>query len=488
MYSLEEKILLLGALFHDIGKFEQRCRNYKGKSHSSLGAEFVETLKPEFIKIFENDSSAFSRFKDIILHHHNRDNADFLVTLCTLSDHISASERVILEQKEEPSETWQHKFLSSIFSKINLLKDFKVNNKYYQHRTLDKSDYNILLPKFESTSDAAFSNAHYKSGTWEDFEKDTQTVLGFYDNNDDFNSVVNLLLMVFEKYMWCIPDFTGSQHTDISLYNHLKDVTALSHALYISKRDSKKPDTTKLNLIIGDLPGIQSYIFNVINKKLAKILRGRSIFVQVITSVFANIFLDSFGLTESNLIMLAGGKFYIIAPDSQSFIEKYSAAVHKIEKILVKNYDYEFKFAAGCYTFDAIHLRDKKDSSIPSAQRKKMDSFGDIIEKASFNLLKGRNQIFKKHLFAKLDEKNFILDKVYKKESDSDKVKCAVTAIPLTENNKRVIKMYEKDDEIEVSKQVKIEFEIGSQITHQTVVIPILISPDGYFNILEPKG
>ncbi|MBK8549854.1 MAG: hypothetical protein IPL53_01880 [Ignavibacteria bacterium] len=46
---------------------------------------------------------------------------------------------------------------------------------------------------------------------------------------------------------------------------------------------------------------------------MAKILRGRSIFVEVLTRNFASKILDKLGLTECNLIMLAGGKFYIVA-------------------------------------------------------------------------------------------------------------------------------------------------------------------------------
>ncbi len=53
-----------------------------------------------------------------------------------------------------------------------------------------------------------------------------------YKGEEHFNTVINVLLMIFEKYMWCIPDFTGNKETDISLYNHLKDVAA-SRMLFI---------------------------------------------------------------------------------------------------------------------------------------------------------------------------------------------------------------------------------------------------------------
>lgn len=473
-FSLKEKTLILGSLFHDIGKFEQRCRDYKGKSHPSLGAEFILSLQNEFFNILDKSTDAFNEFVEIVNDHHNRNNGNSLVSICALSDHVSASERVDLEKKEEPSETWKHKFLSSIFSKVNILSEEKTPFRYFQHRLLDKTDYKILIPDFESTDDAHISKVKYPTNVWIQFENDIKAVLGFYKNDEDFNSLVNLLLMVFEKYMWCIPDFTGSEQTDISLYNHLKDITALSHAIYLTREDSENKQKSELNLVIGDLPGIQSYIFNVINKKPAKILRGRSIFVQVITRIFANIFLNNFGLSESNLIMLAGGKFYIIAPDNKSFSDNYQKAIAEIEQILIENYDYQLKFAAGFEKFDVVDLRDKKRT------------FGDIIEKASFSLLNGRHQIFKNALIKDFNEEKFILKKEFIKESDSEKVKCAVTDIPLEPSNRRPLKINAEDDKIFVSKQVNTEFNIGSNITHESVVVPYTISNDNIVNIDEP--
>jgi CRISPR-associated protein Csm1 len=474
-FSLKEKTLILGTLFHDIGKFEQRCRDYKGKSHPSLGAEFINSLQDSFLNILDNSTDAFNEFVEIVNEHHNRDNGNSLVSICALSDHVSASERVDLEKKEEPSETWKHKFLSSIFSKVNILSEAKTPLRYFQHRLLDKTDYKILIPDFESTDDAHISKVKYPANIWSQFENDVKAVLGFYKTDEDFNSLVNLLLMVFEKYMWCIPDFTGSEQTDISLYNHLKDITALSHAIYLTREDSVDKQNSNLNLVIGDLPGIQSYIFNVINKKPAKILRGRSIFVQVITRIFANIFLNNFGLSEANLIMLAGGKFYIIAPSNNSFNDNYQKAVAEIEQILIENYDYQLKFAAGYEKFDAVDLRDRKRT------------FGDIIEKASFNLLNGRHQIFKNDLIKDFDEQKFVLKKDYIKESDSEKIKCAVTDIPLELSNRRPLNINQENDKIFVSKQVETEFNIGSNITHESVVVSYEITKSNELRIKSPK-
>jgi len=54
--TAEEKLLILGALFHDIGKFVQRCTD-KSKSHPTTGVEFVEEFENEFIRILGSEDN-----------------------------------------------------------------------------------------------------------------------------------------------------------------------------------------------------------------------------------------------------------------------------------------------------------------------------------------------------------------------------------------------------------------------------------------------
>lgn len=471
MYSPQEKILILAALFHDIGKFEQRCVAKNIGKHEILGERFLESFKDEFLKIFNNDSNSFDKCKEIVKGHHSG-STDVLVNICKNCDHLSASERVEFPDNEEPKDKWQHQFLSSIFSKINLLNEARLDPRYYKHELLTKKDYHVLIPKYESKEDAFADREHYKNkgNIFEKFTQDLKAILAIYENDNDFSSLINLILILFEKYMWCIPDFTGSPETDISLYNHLKDVAGLSHALFLNtKEDSANKN---LALIIGDLPGIQNYIFNVVSKKPGKILRGRSIYVQILTRIFASIFLKNFGLTECNLIMLAGGKFYLIAPFRKDFKNSYESSVNEIEKYLVENFYYDLKFAAGYAAFDYEALKGKNKEKI---------TFGSIIDKASYNLLQGRQQLFKKDFLGQIN--SFVLPSNYYDgdPNDTDKIKCAVTDKPIREGNDRKILL--EDQEITVEKQVKNEFEIGSKVVKETVVIEL----DDNFSVIDVK-
>ncbi len=265
--SNEEKILLLGSLFHDIGKFEQRVLT-KHVPHSELGAAFFDELKDEFKKILEDNEDAFLKARRIISAHHDKNSIDELVNITRSADHQSANERVGFDKEDDWKDVWSHKYLTSLFSKIYLNYDKQRNrkNKYYAHKLLTEKHYKIIIPEYESEEDIKEDKPKYPEDTFRNFKEDIKSVLSLYEEESDFTQIINLLLTVIEKYMWCIQDFTGSANTDISLFNHLKDVAGISNAIY----KSKDKEGTNLNLIIGDLPGIQNIFLTWHIKNLQK--------------------------------------------------------------------------------------------------------------------------------------------------------------------------------------------------------------------------
>ena len=453
----EEKLLLLGALFHDIGKFAQRCTGEKTK-HEELGFRLVTKFEEDFTKILGN-KEAFLKMREIVSNHHNRNSKDLFVNTTQKADYLSASERVEFDEPDaDLKDKWSHKFLTSLFSKIYLNNAKDKNIRYYEQKELTQKNHEILIPKYDSEKDIIQSGKRYNSSDFDAFETNLKSILSFYNSENDFYYLINLILILFEKYMWSVPDFTGSEQTDISLFNHSKDVAGFAHSIY----KSELSNSTKLNLIIGDLPGIQKYIFNVTNKKPAKILRGRSIYVQILTRQFASIMLKELDLTEANLIMIAGGKFYIISDNSSDFEENYKKAKNKIEEYLIKNFDYQLSFSSAFETFEYNLLKEK--------DKEKRIYFGDIIDKASFKLLEKRNQQFESKLFnvENFDENNFVLNYDFIKpdvEADSDKIKCSVTGFPIKKGRKRNI------EGEQVDKQVENEYKIGEKVTKSNVVI-----------------
>jgi CRISPR-associated protein Csm1 len=462
----QEKALILGSLFHDIGKFEQRCTKNPDKlKHEELGVMLIESGRfiDRFIKIVGKENLV--EFRNSVLEHHRSKGG--LTDFVKDADHLSASERVKLQNVEEPGEQyqsrWKHKHLSSLFSKVNLLNDREVPIQYYRHKLLNKEDYKIIIPQ-EMTSEEIIERDHsYTSQTFEDFKNDLEAVLDFYKTEEDFESLINLIIILFEKYMWCIPDFTGNEATDISLFNHLKDVAGISHSIYLTQFEN--PASSYLRLIIADLPGIQNYIFNVLNKKPAKILRGRSLFVQILTRMLSTKILKQFGLTEINLIMLAGGKFYIVAPDYKDFDDRLKQISKEINEYLFDEFAMDLSFVLADVKFD-----------YPKLKRKEI-TFGEIIEEASYKLMENRNKLFSNRLFPdnNPDESKYVWEAEYINSSneESDGIKCQVTNKPIRNGRKETIKVPSEDgyEELIVDKQVKIEYLIGDKVTKPNLVI-----------------
>lgn len=170
----EEKILILGALFHDIGKFVQRCTD-KSKSHPSKGIELVNEVSNELINILGSEA-VFNRFKEIISTHHNPQ--DELARCCKEADHISASERVEKEANEEGGTDWNNNFLCSLFTKIKLNSEIPVKAKYYKHEQLTKENYNALIPEYDENDEKAVRHK-YTEGQFAEFKIQLKTILSF---------------------------------------------------------------------------------------------------------------------------------------------------------------------------------------------------------------------------------------------------------------------------------------------------------------------
>ncbi|MDY0082877.1 MAG: type III-A CRISPR-associated protein Cas10/Csm1 [Ignavibacteriaceae bacterium] len=476
--TAEEKTLILGALFHDIGKFEQRCTgNPDREKHPVLGVKLAKEGRfiDRFTKIVGNEN--ISNLINIISEHHNQ-SAKGLTSIVRKADRLSASERVDKEETAVYQDQWNHKHLVSLFSKIKILSDNKSSLRYYKHSHLTKDQFDVIIPSEATEKD--IKEYAYKEYDWNLFKEDLEYVLDIYENDDDFESVVNLLLVIFEKYMWCFPDFTGSSETDISLYNHLKDVAGLSHAIYLTQ--TEKTDSKNLNIVIGDIPGIQNYIFDVVNRKPAKILRGRSIFVQILTRNLATKLLKAFGLTEVNLIMLAGGKFYIVAPDTKYFNEKFESVKKEIEEYLFDNFRMEIGFNCAYHTFDYSQMM-KNDNHL---------TFGQIVEEASHKLIQNRHRLFYNRLFdnEKNLKENYIWGEKYIDEdgSGTDSVKCNVTDKPIREGRKDSKTIPTEDGFLTVDEQVAIEYKIGSKIVGNDLIAVLdenglSVNPENIMNI-----
>ncbi|WP_447974763.1 type III-A CRISPR-associated protein Cas10/Csm1 [Nitrospira sp. Kam-Ns4a] len=148
---------------------------------------------------------------------------------------------------------------------------------------------------------------------------------------------------------------------DVSLYDHSKAVAALAVALWRWHRD--RDDTAdhareqlrlmwdkdrkgtpeaeavwnepKFLLIQGDFWGIQEFIFATggeTQRQAAKLLRGRSFYVSLLTECAALKVLEALELPSTSQVVNAAGKFLIVAPNSESVSDRLRAVQRELNQ------------------------------------------------------------------------------------------------------------------------------------------------------------
>lgn len=221
-----------------------------------------------------------------------------------------AAFRLSLCESEEKEKLARGKNLTSVFSRVTVKDQARQKKMYYPIR---KESPEAVFPREEIGDeqrkklsaeflDELSSLQDTPPASWEDF-------IVVYDG-------------LLRKYAWCITasDYEGE---DISLYNQSRIAGAIAECMFRS--DDKKEQYFKL--AVGDFSGIQNYVFSVANVNesgVAKRLRARSFYVDVAVSAIAQDVIHRFGLTQNHILMLTGGKFYLLLPnteDSEQILE-----------------------------------------------------------------------------------------------------------------------------------------------------------------------
>ncbi len=316
--------VLLAALFHDVGKIGQRAfKSSEGLSPSSANLE--QNLCPkskegyythkhvlytnEFCEqITTNlpDGINPSELANLASYHHNP--ADDLHKLITDADHLSsAMERETIETSGM-RDRFRKVLLNPVVSQVSTCTSDNYSSDIYRF-TLEKFSPDFLFP-FEQESEID-QTERYKV-LW-------KSLLKIFNNISIRNpkQYANAALSILEKIAWSVPSATNVETPDISLFDHLKTTSAIAGCLHLSELDDEP-----FILAAGDFGGIQNYIFNLTGSKgRAKALRGRSFQVGAFSDNMAIGLIHELGLILSHLIISAGGRFYLLLPNSKKTVE-----------------------------------------------------------------------------------------------------------------------------------------------------------------------
>jgi len=332
------KVALAG-LLHDIGKFAQRaevplsvntkglessiCKLDKGHytyRHVLWTNEFFELQMnhPHLGADYNQDS-----LSNLSAYHHNPSSK--LQEIIQLADCLSSgSERQDDEETSARRDGYKKTRMHCIFDHMHLDQKHNPEKNYrYELRPMEGTMENCFPLHKNNLQPADGDNltASYRD-LWQGFMADLNKV-----EITDKEKFLTTMLSLLGKYTWCIPSSTVNR-PDISLFDHAKTTAAIAACLYKhhaekgdleTARFSTTDETVKFRLLVGDLSGIQDYIYNIKNVGVggtAKRLRSRSFYLTALSDIASHALLRAFGTPLTNLVISSGGKFYLMLPDT----------------------------------------------------------------------------------------------------------------------------------------------------------------------------
>lgn len=409
---MDETILKIAtaALMHDIGKFAERAsmpvsesyvtnnadlyQPYYNNRHSHKHALYTAAFIEEHAGILPDEFNAQSwgdldSFINLAAGHHKPDTpAQWIVTI---ADWVSSGlDRADFKDDSEGVSFRDYKKtrLISLLEGVTFDgKDSDDSLESYQLRyplaaISPESIFPVPAAEARENADAGYT------ALFEDFLEKLGRVL--------HRDRVELWIEHFESllcaYTSHIPAATVKKVVpDVSLYDHCKTTAALAAALYLYHAQTgtlavervRDYDEKKLLLINGDFYGIQNFIFSQggqTAKASAKLLRGRSFSVSLITELAADLLCRMTGLPGMCAVLNAAGKFTIIAANTENVKNQIRAVEHRINTWLHERYYSQCAFGisyvdAACGDFVDNKFTALWERLAAAAERKKLSRF-----------------------------------------------------------------------------------------------------------------
>jgi CRISPR-associated protein Csm1 len=374
--------IALAAFLHDLGKFAQRADlpiakevldfekqqycpqaakakgGYRTHVHAAYTSAALDLLEPAMPEMKGQDFFPFGSWKtrevdnsllNAAAMHHKPDT--FLQWIVATADRVASGfERETFENynhKEDITDTGKNHYQArqlSLFEAIRLNGSkhpaLKSAADHQYRQPLQALSAASLFPQKRNDCEPgkdALARQQYRV-LWDDF------ITAMAKTPDSHRQSLPLWLDHFDScwqaYTHAIPSATvKGTRPDVSLYDHSHTTAALATALwrYHHERNDNQQHTAqamrlhqdwdeqKLLLIQGDFFGIQSFIFangSETTKNAARLLRGRSQYVSLITECAALRILDALELPSTSQVTNAAGKFLIVAPNTANSRQK----------------------------------------------------------------------------------------------------------------------------------------------------------------------
>lgn len=245
---------------------------------------------------------------------------------------------------ETPTQSADAVLLAPIFDHLELLQPYAPPRRYFVLQALTSTEQK---PPFFSQPAEEIKQS--------DSTIHTRALISQFErlraklNWQNFDCVYTHLLNLLQTYAWCIPAATRSGPQDVSLYDHARVMSAVAACLYkyhdsqgvLTSEAVNEAGQTRCLLLTGNLSGIQRYIFGISTTGaggVAKRLRARSFFVQLLSDTASLRVIRAFELPIANILMASGGKFYVLLPNLPNAIADLQTLQREFDEWALKEF------------------------------------------------------------------------------------------------------------------------------------------------------
>jgi CRISPR-associated protein Csm1 len=382
--------IAIAAFMHDVGKFAERA-SVAERQWDDIDAGFyldeqfltnnMDLYQPHYNNVYTHKHAVYTagfidRIEEFLPREFNKGDwglNDSFVNLAAghhkpetpLQWVIAIADRVSSGFDRDEFENYNKGIGYKDYKKTRLLTIFEGVSPDGIFRDDNLESYRFRYPLKELSPENIFpvGAPPLEKGGEGGFEEDNQASNDY--SNLFFNFISSLGGLIHKQYipLWFehfdslfmiytshIPAATvGKVVPDISLYDHSKTTAALASAIYLYHKQNgtmeiekvKDYSENKFLIVTGDFYGIQNFIFSEggsTNKASAKLLRGRSFAVSLISELAADMLCREIGLTPVSIILNAAGKFTIIAPNTDETKSIIRVVEEKINEWFIKNY------------------------------------------------------------------------------------------------------------------------------------------------------
>jgi len=381
-------IAALAGLLHDIGKFAQRAKAITGK-HPDAGGEFVRRRVP----------AAWRGHLYPVMGHHDEPLEDSRTKVVALADRLSAGERVSTEEAQPQQ-------LLSIFCSMEI-DGWQAPVQLYWPLSPLSLDEQIIFPGDKKTD----SVVEKKYGDlWRTFDEEAERLRTAYEGKGHLPAYLESMLLLMQRYTWCIPSAYYRARPDVSLYDHSRMTAALAaclanfeegkmdqllealriwHTARQQDPSSSPPqvlEETQVALLVGgDISGVQDFIYTITSRGAASALRGRSFYLQLLTEAVARFVLRKLDLPITNLIYQGGGHFYLLARPGDA--EELTRAQQEVSRILLAHHRGDLYLALAHVSLAAADFYDgritdkwgKVSKGLQQAKQRRFSEVPDVL-------------------------------------------------------------------------------------------------------------